>query len=1040
MARWFIRVRIVALLLLLVPAWPARAQLNWRFFDRGSDDLEAGWPTYLSFSPNAKGNLWIRYRDDPMVTELDGFSARSIMGPDTSNADLLTGSRVYEGITGQLWTLYPEGVRRREGNSWHSYAVPGIQREMREQFTRVARPIPLLPAEHNRVFVLLADRLIKFNAADEKVTLIKRGSEVGLTNFSDMLAANEGGLWITAENGIARVPETKTRFDLITSTNTWQVHLYPPNLDARNSPRPFEDGEGGLLLLAEDSSDFSRVWLRFQNGEWRREPLPRGFKAAWVTPDDKAWGLEPGKLYQWAPPSTELHELDNVEVSGASDVVMEPGGAFWVSARNGVWRYAPSSWRPARDAAKLNETIMDIHESADDSVWFLGTEHLLRLKGKDWSDFRWAPPVERPVAEHLTLGEFGDGRLFFTDHGDIVTFSPGSEQFHRLPSPGGDTVRYLGSSSNAIWFVRSAGTNSPQRLAWFDGKTWSEPDVPQPDGEIGEWTTIMVNEPGRVWLGGTKGAAHFLGPLWVNYTAAKRPFPGGVTTLLDRGNGNVWAGTQDGVMAFNGQVWTEEQLGLGRATRLTAVKDGSVYLATEGELVHQHANLWFSLGAEEGVPAGVQVLQQTKDGRLWIGHDRGISVFHPEVDLDPPETYLDSPRNSTYSSSDSIVFGFYGKDRWKATSPERLLYCFRVDEGRWQCTSERRVAVEPGILSAGNHRFEVYALDRLLNRDLTPETWDFKVIVPWYQDYRVMVIVILAAIVVLVFASLAVNRHLTLKQSYAEVEKIVQKRTHELELANRELAHAEKMRSLGTLAAGVAHDFNSILSIIRGSIQIIEAHPENEEKVRTRISRIKSMVEQGSTLVKAMLGFSRADDMKLRVEDIGAVVEDTARLLSDRMPPEVDVVLDVTPGLPPVHGTRELLQQILVNLMLNALDAMDRHGQIALRCHRSFTPPAHWVIAPTHASDYVAVSVEDTGSGITPENLSRIFEPFFTTKSFSTRHGTGLGLSMVYEFCKEMGYGINVHSEAKKGTAFTIYVPVIESGTDESGKPNDSAS
>jgi signal transduction histidine kinase len=270
-----------------------------------------------------------------------------------------------------------------------------------------------------------------------------------------------------------------------------------------------------------------------------------------------------------------------------------------------------------------------------------------------------------------------------------------------------------------------------------------------------------------------------------------------------------------------------------------------------------------------------------------------------------------------------------------------------------------------------------------------------------------------------------------LKRSYAEIEKIVEERTLQLKVANQELAHSEKMRSLGTLAAGVAHDFNSILSIIRGSVQIIEANPDNREKIRTRVDRIKSMVEQGSTLVKSMLGFSRADDAGLALNDVDDVVEGAADLLGDRLPEEISIRVDASRNLPPVRGNRELLQQIIVNLVLNAVDAMDGKGTLVLRCHHAHQLPDNWVLQPSDARDYVAVTVEDNGCGITAENLSRIFEPFFTTKAFSTRHGTGLGLSMVYEFCKELGYGLNVRSELNRGTSFNIIIPVLEKKTDK---------
>src|SRR4029077_3708278 len=119
---------------------------------------------------------------------------------------------------------------------------------------------------------------------------------------------------------------------------------------------------------------------------------------------------------------------------------------------------------------------------------------------------------------------------------------------------------------------------------------------------------------------------------------------------------------------------------------------------------------------------------------------------------------------------------------------------------------------------------------------------------------RLLSIGVLGLMVAAVLTGVAINRHRRLVRGYAEVENIVAQRTKELERANQELLHSQKMKALGTLAAGIAHDFNSILSVIKGSVQIIEANLDDKEKIRTRANRIKTMVEQGSGIVKAMLG------------------------------------------------------------------------------------------------------------------------------------------------------------------------------------------
>jgi signal transduction histidine kinase len=265
---------------------------------------------------------------------------------------------------------------------------------------------------------------------------------------------------------------------------------------------------------------------------------------------------------------------------------------------------------------------------------------------------------------------------------------------------------------------------------------------------------------------------------------------------------------------------------------------------------------------------------------------------------------------------------------------------------------------------------------------------------------------------------------LRLLRGYAEIEKKVAQRTRELEIANRELLHSQKMNALGTLAAGIAHDFNNILSIIKGSAQIIEENLEDSKKVSTRVERIKTVVEQGAGIVKAMLGFSRESEEPAGPCDLNSAVQDTLKLLGDRFLREVQVTFEPAEGLAPTACSKEFIQQILLNFIFNAAESMTRRRQIKISTAKSETLPDGMILMPRQARCYASISVQDFGCGIPAENLNRIFEPFFTTKAFSSRRGTGLGLSMVYELAKKMDAGIAVESAVDQGSNFILVVPM----------------
>jgi signal transduction histidine kinase len=317
-------------------------------------------------------------------------------------------------------------------------------------------------------------------------------------------------------------------------------------------------------------------------------------------------------------------------------------------------------------------------------------------------------------------------------------------------------------------------------------------------------------------------------------------------------------------------------------------------------------------------------------------------------------------------------------------------------------------------------------MDRNGNIEEKPASMAFTIALPWYKETRLVLISLAGMIVALFFAALAFNRHRKLLKSYAEVERKVAERTHELEITSRELVHSQKMNALGTLAAGIAHDFNNILSIIKGSAQIIEDNVDNSEKVRTRVDRIKTVVEQGAGIVRAMLGFSGGSSDEPALCDLNTVVGDTIQLLGDRFQRDAAVLFKPEPGLPQVAVVKEFVQQILLNFIFNAAEAETaaKQKQIILMLRAVQRPPESLALAPAPAREYIVVSVQDFGCGIPPENLPRIFEPFFTTKALSARRGTGLGLSMVYELARKLEAGLSVESIVNVGSMFMLILPV----------------
>jgi signal transduction histidine kinase len=172
-----------------------------------------------------------------------------------------------------------------------------------------------------------------------------------------------------------------------------------------------------------------------------------------------------------------------------------------------------------------------------------------------------------------------------------------------------------------------------------------------------------------------------------------------------------------------------------------------------------------------------------------------------------------------------------------------------------------------------------------------------------------------------------------------------------------------------------------------------------------------------------LLGLGRVNEQELATCDPRELLQQTFRLVADRFPETLRVEIKTEPNLPQVRCSAEVLQQILINFILNAADAMNNVGLVQLSASSVKELPRDLALEPAPAPTWIAVSVSDEGGGISGEVLPRIFEPFFTTKSFSSRRGTGLGLSMAYELAKGLGYGLQVETAAGAGTTFSILIP-----------------
>jgi len=255
----------------------------------------------------------------------------------------------------------------------------------------------------------------------------------------------------------------------------------------------------------------------------------------------------------------------------------------------------------------------------------------------------------------------------------------------------------------------------------------------------------------------------------------------------------------------------------------------------------------------------------------------------------------------------------------------------------------------------------------------------------------------------------------------------------ERKLLEEQLLQSQKMEAVGQLAGGVAHDFNNILTAIVGYSDLLAAELGDNAQQREDIEEIRKAARRAAALTRQLLSFSRKQVLEPRIVDVNGVVLNLDKMLRSLMSENIELATQLAEDLDAARVDPNQLEQVIMNLAINARDAMPDGGTVTIETANATLGEDY---AAKHVSvipgDYVMLAVTDTGCGMTEATKARIFEPFFTTKPAG--RGTGLGLSTVYGIVKQSGGNIWLYSEPNKGTTFKIYLPAVDALPEDIGK------
>ncbi len=244
-----------------------------------------------------------------------------------------------------------------------------------------------------------------------------------------------------------------------------------------------------------------------------------------------------------------------------------------------------------------------------------------------------------------------------------------------------------------------------------------------------------------------------------------------------------------------------------------------------------------------------------------------------------------------------------------------------------------------------------------------------------------------------------------------------------------QLRQAQKMEAVGALAGGVAHDFNNILQVISGSVQLLLIKGDPSDSAAGYLTKIDKSIQRATELVRQLLTFSRKVESQKQSLDLNDEIGQAAGLLGSALPKTIDIEVHLAEDLWPIDADATQLEQIILNLATNARDAMPDGGRLIFKTENVFLDKEHCRrYLGLKPGRYVQLSIQDTGTGMNRETLDRIFEPFFTTKKIG--QGTGLGLATAYGIVKAHGGQITCYSEIDQGTIFKVYLPAASAAAE----------
>ncbi len=887
-------------------------------------------------------------------------------------------------------------------------------------------------------------------AADRGISLVREtgvvrsfGVEDGLPRPEVLALARdeEGTLWAGTRGGLARLDGTTWTEVPLAGARGRQVAAL------RLGPQGMLVGTGEGLLLK-------------RGGSFEEIPLADGphlIRNLAVAPDGAVWAESPGMLFRYLGGESVRYTPEHgIPAQAIWSLLVDREGNVWMGSDNGLDKLVPGPFALYTGLQGLpHPFVRAATMSSDGRVW-LGTRDGLAL----WQG--------NGMTEVPFRGLVADARIYSLGpepRGGILAGTPGG-LVHRSPS---GTLRSYGTAEGlphpfvfaivpdgqgGVWLGTNGGV-----ARWKDGAI-----LPPPHPALQGITvrSLARDDGNRLWVGLQSGGVLVLeGDSVRSIGSAEGLSAQTIWSLAPDGEGGLWAGTNgDGAYRISQEgirrVTSGEGLGDNFVWQVLVDRRGDVWMFTGMGLNRLSREGMRYFGTGEGLQdleGAASAILEDSQGDLWFGTASGVYRYQPGLDKAP------SPPTGLFLEAVTLEGRPVSPDLLELPpNPRALAFRFstptyRDEEGvrfRYRLAGEEEAWSEPmreptvsfARLGPGRYTLEVSAETYLGPQSPRPMTVPFSVRAAFWQQPWVYLGLLL--LVAAGFARVPAMRARRLERERQRLETLVGERTREIqsqnqrlerEIADREAAErarevaeaqlrqAQKMEAVGRLAGGIAHDFNNLLTTVLGYADLLAADAPRGSELREDLEEIRHSAQKGAGLVSQLLAFSRKQAVQWEALDLAATVRESAEIMGRALGERVRLKVEAPHTPLQVQGDPDQIGQILLNLALNARDAMEGGGACRVAVERRNLGDA----LPGAFSDtvppgrYILLSVSDTGKGMDEATLAKVFEPFFTTKPVG--QGSGLGLPSVHGIVHQHQGFIQIASEPGAGTTVEIYLP-----------------